>query len=328
MNIRIRIWLVLATLAVVAAGCASGTAPTPHAAKTQTSLSSPAVSSAVVPWIYAPTTPPPPPSAPPPPTRPADGRRCRISDVSAHLGESNGAGGHLLVTVRFRNVSTSMCVLIGYPGVVATEPGRPDVTGTDGSYFDSGEGSANMSPGSSTLLGLETDTYCAARPGGGGGLPRYHHLDVTLPGESKSIDLHDAVGIDITCGLRVSQFWVPQPPPELPQVRALTATLEMPSRITAGTVLVYVVDLANETDQPIALMPCPAYLQSVPGVKDIEALNCSTVDVIAPNHDVRFEMHMTLPASAPPTGRTTIAWWLISANISAKAQATIDVTAR
>ena len=96
----------------------------PRAGEVTTSSSSLDLSD-VIQWIAAPTKPPMPSSTPPPPPRPIDARACDAGDVSAQLGERNGAGGHLLYPVRFRNVSTTTCVLIGYPRVLATEPDLP-----------------------------------------------------------------------------------------------------------------------------------------------------------------------------------------------------------
>jgi hypothetical protein len=114
-----------------------------------------------------------------------------------------------IIYVRFGNISNSTCALKGYPQVTATEPGRPDVVGTDGSFFTT-DGSANMAPGGYTLHGLETDTYCAARPGGGGGAPPYHHVDIALPGGG-TVSLDDPDGFDLTCRLHLTEFSVPEP---------------------------------------------------------------------------------------------------------------------
>ncbi len=183
-----------------------------------------------------------------------------------------------------------------------------------------------MAPGAYTLLGLETDTYCTARPGGGGGEPLYHHVAIVLPGGG-TVALERPDGFDITCGLHLTQFSVPRPEqtePRSPQA-ALTASLETPGTGEAGAVFVYVVDLTNPTDRPISLSPCPAYLQSAAApasVKDLEALNCAPVGAIAAHGTVRFEMHLRLP-DGTPGGTIDIFWSLAGPDVAAHASATV-----
>jgi hypothetical protein len=311
-------------LALVGAGCASPSASPAPAASPSASVD---LSNAIA-WIDAPTDPPTPPTPSPPPPRPADARPCSADDVTARFDPGNGAGGHEIIDVQFRNISDSTCVLTGYPQVTATEPGQPDIAGTDGSFFPT-DGPANMAPGGYTLLGLETDTNCAARPGGGSGRPLYHHVDIVLPG-GDTISLDHPDGFDITCGLHLTQFSVPrpeQPEPRTP-VDGLTATLETPPTVEPGGVLIYVVDLTNPTDQPIALSPCPAYIQWTPSptpVKDIEALNCAPVRAIAGHGTVRFQMHMPIPADTP-VGTLMIFWTLTGPGVSAVPSASVNVS--
>jgi hypothetical protein len=245
------------------------------------------------------------------------------------MGPGNGAGGHILFQVRFHNASGATCLLTGYPGVVASEAGQPDVTGQDGSFFPVGS-SANMAPGQDTFLGLETDTYCADRPDGGGGGPLYHHLLVALPDAGGSVAVDAAEGLDLTCGLHLTRFFVPQPEqPEQPTPpQRLSAAFEAPDGVIAGTTLVYVVDLANRSDQPVPLDPCPAYIQAAPrpsAVKDIETLNCAPAGPIPARGTVRFEMRMPIPADTP-AGELEIFWSLIGPELEAAASVDIAVT--
>jgi hypothetical protein len=304
------------------AGCASRAAPPAPAGATNHGVDL----ADTIPWIHAPTEPPlplPPPARLP---RPTDARPCRVDDVAASFDGSNGAGGHAVVYVTFRNISTSTCVLNGYPQVTATEPGLPDIAGTDGSFFP-GDGTANMAPGQNTFLALETDTYCAARPGGGGGGPRYHHLDIVLPaGGTVSLDQPD--GLDVTCGLHLTEFTVPQPeqPQPRPPAGRLTTTLDTPATVAAGATLIYVVALTNPTAKPVTLSPCPAYLQAAPSipVKDVEALNCRPVGAIAAHGTVRFEMHMQIPVDTT-AGELKIIWQLVGPDASPEASALVDL---
>lgn len=281
-----------------------------------------------IPWIGTPAPDYQAPTASPTPAPATDARPCSAADVTASFADGNGAGGHLEHYVRFRNVSRSTCVLKGYPQVTATEPGQPDVTGTDGSFFPTG-GAANMPPGQDTLLGVETDTYCSANPGGGPGRPRYHHLDIALPGGG-TVSLDQASGgFDVTCGLHLTRFFVPQPTQPDPHdpLSDLQVSLELPPAVRAGATLTYVADLTNPTDQAISLERCPGYLEATAGpppVKEVYALNCAPVSAIAPHATVRFEMRLHVPAQAP-TGTFTFHWSLV-APFAVTSDATINHT--
>lgn len=296
--------LCLVAVAVVS-GCAAPPGPSPGSP-------SHAPLRGAVAWIDA----PPPPARPPATTAappPANARPCGRRDVSAAFDGRNGAGGHAVAYVRFRNVSSSTCLLAGYPRVVATRPGRPAVTATDGSFFRAGP-AANMPPGGVTLLGLETDTYCAARPGGGGGR-RYDHVSITLPGGGSAVlGVPRSIGFDVTCGLHLGRFFDPrdpQPEPVHPPA-PLRAALALPRTVTAGSLLRFTVALRNPTAHPVGLTPCPGYVEEVATatpVKRSYALNCAPVRVIGPGRAVRFAMRLPIPAGSTP-GPARVVWSL------------------
>lgn len=217
--------------------------------------------------------------------------------------------------IRFRNVGNSSCLLSGYPDVTATDPGRPDVAGTHGSFFDYGHAADMPARTGTTLLGLESDTYCGARPGGGGGGETYRHFTVTLRGGGAVSLTVPGQGLDLTCGLHVTKFFdpnYPEPQPILP-FAPLRATLVLPRAATAGQTLVYEVDLHNPTNSAVGLKPCPAYVEALIGptpVKQSYALNCTPVATIAAGQTVRFAMKLPIPADTP-AGQLRIEWALI-----------------
>jgi hypothetical protein len=271
------------------------------------------------------------PPTPPPPHVPVGGARaCTAGDVTASLGARTGAGGHVVRYVRFGKTSRSTCLLQGYPHVTATEPGLPEVTATDGSFFST-PGSANMRPGNITLLGLETDTYCPARHGGGPLGPAYHDLDITLPDAgSVAMTVPRSGGFDVTCGLRLTRFFVPELVPRIAHdpLSKLRVTLEVPATMPAGSTLVYVTVLTNPTSQPISLARCPGYVQTTAGattLKQTHALNCAPVQAIAAHRAVRYEMR--LPISAQATQGSLTLKWALAAPFSATGETTVNVTA-
>jgi hypothetical protein len=142
------------------------------------------------------------------PTTAAPTPACTARDVSARFDGDNGAGGHLLHYVRFRNTSPAPCVLRGYPHVVASAPGRPDVTGSNGGSFRNGR-SPDLAPGDEALLAMVTATYCDRRPGGGGPRSPYRRFTITLPGGGTvTVRQSGADALDLTCGMQVTTFWV------------------------------------------------------------------------------------------------------------------------
>jgi hypothetical protein len=121
-------------------------------------------------------------------------------------GGVDGAGGHTISVLAFRNVDATSCVLSGYPvRVTLSEPGRRTITATNGSFFPV-RSSRAMEPGGVTALGLETDSVCAARPDGGPRGPIYHRIRVALP--DGAIGLVAPVGraMDVGCGVHLTKF--------------------------------------------------------------------------------------------------------------------------
>ncbi len=309
-------------VALSAVGCASraglpaGSAPT-----------SSADAVGVIPWVHAATSAPTQSPPTPPAPRSTDARPCTGVDVTERVDGPNGAGGHEIHYVWLRNVSTSTCVLLGYPRVTATGAGLPDVTGTDGSFFPT-DGPANMAPGQESLLGLETDSYCAAHPDGGGDGQLYHRVDVALTGGGRVlVAVKD--GLDLKCGLRLTPFSVPRPAPPRPPVTTLQVSLRLPASVQPGAVLGYVVELTNPTSGPVALTPCPTYVQAASApATDTETLNCAPLDgTLVAHATARFEMRMLVPR-ATPAGPMTLKWFLLAPDFLGGAQGSVDVVAR
>ena len=269
-----------------------------------------------VPWIDQPASPYEPPPTPRPAKPATDARPCTASDVAARfLPRGDGATGHMLIQMRFRNISSSTCVLRGYPTqVVASQPGLPDVTAQQRSYFPN-QPTANLAPDRTAFLGLETDSMCAVRPAGGPAGPPYHHVSVSVPGGGTVAVTRHSQPLDLTCGLRMTKFFVPQPTQPEPHdpLGDLRASARLPRTVRAGTTLKYGVALTNPTSKPISLDRCPGYVEAVGDssgltVKLTYALNCTPVGAVAPGDTVLFEMR--IPAPKQP-GRYRLHWELM-----------------
>jgi hypothetical protein len=241
---------------------------------------------------------------------PTTGRACRASDLKASgdIG-APGGGGHTPEAFEFVDTSPTPCVLKGFPRVVATEAGKPAVVAVDGGYFVGHEQSATMSPGSSTMLSLETERDCDARYAVVNHWPTliYHTATVTIPGGG-SVVLHDV--FDVECGLFTGQFGVAQPQPDYTQsvIQGATAQIELPSAVDAGSTLRYVIDLTNPTAHDMVLDPCPSYQQGIgeAGTVPLE-FNCPAVHLLAAHQTQRFAMELAIPADFP-TGPAEVYW--------------------
>lgn len=172
------------------------------------------------------------------------------------------------------------------------------------------------------MLGLETDTYCAARPGGGGGGQTYDHLSIALPGGGTvDLNLPRSAQLDLTCGLHSTGFsdpHYPQPEPVYP-LSVLRASLELPRTSKVGSVLRFIVALRNPTEQRVGLTPCPGYVEAVNTAtpdKRTYALNCAPVRSIGPGQTVRFAMRLPIPAGSSP-GPARVLWSLQAPNTQA-----------
>ncbi|MGH9129477.1 MAG: DUF4232 domain-containing protein [Acidimicrobiales bacterium] len=275
-----------------------------------------------VPWVDTPGHMFVPVRLPGPPPPPTNARPCTATDLSVSKAYNNGGGGHLDQYFELRNTSASTCILSGFPGVVATQAGRPDAVGTDGGFFvGHGDTPADMAPGGRTRLGIETNSDCSAFPGGRAGVPPYHSVVVTIPGGGK-VTLHGSFAV--VCGLFVGAFDVPQAPPRYsqPPLEGATARLELPSSVAAGTTLDYVVDLTNPTGRAMELNPCPSYQQG----KALFQLDCANVHSLAPDHTVRYAMQQAIPAGTP-TGPTDVYWSLAGA-LDIAASGSVEVHGR
>jgi hypothetical protein len=234
---------------------------------------------------------------------------------------------------------------------VATEPGAPDVRGTDGSFFPSPR-AGNISPGRTAFLVVETDTECGALPGGGTVGPTYHHLAVTLPGGGTvPVDMRDGLRPG-PCGLHIGRFHVEQPTPPEPKdpLRDIRVSLRLPRTIVRGSTLVYGVRLTNPTSHPASLDPCPAYVETLAQIqgatrmgglpdsaqaasgtdysKASYALNCAPVGSIPAHGSVWFAMRLDVPVHEP-AGRYGVGWSLAGAQLlHAHASGTITVVGR
>ncbi|MEH0933069.1 hypothetical protein [Micromonospora sp. CPCC 205558] len=106
-------------------------------------------------------------------------------------------------------------------------------------------------------------------------------------------------------------------PPSSPLDR-LTVAVQGPSTAVAGSRLTFRVTLANPTDRPLALDPCPAYLMELFSLGDasndavnssqLYRLNCRALPQIAAGGSAVFEMVAEVPASMRAGRQLTVTW--------------------
>ena len=283
---------------------------------------------AAVPWIDKPAPslglPTPVPRAAPPANAPF----CQASQVTVTPAGGNGAGGHLAQYLTFTNISQATCLLSGYPKVVATEAGRPPVTAERGDFFGDPGPAANVTPGKTAGLTLETDDNCPATFTSPPPAPLiYNHVAVYLPGGVRTV----TDSLNLICGLSESRFGVPQPASvyQTSPLFELRASMELPASERPGQILNYVIDLTNPTPNTIELTPCPGYLEfAIVSTKlvanETYALNCNTTPAIGANETLRYAMRMQISPSATP-GTAQIHWTLALSPGAAVADGSLEV---
>lgn len=139
------------------------------------------------------------------PWRHANAHPCTAEQVRASADGSDSATGHHLSYYKFRNVGAKPCILRGFPLVIASEPGKPDVTASHTSWFIYREQSGSMPPGGVTVLSLETVRDCPARYATPGTFPGliYHTVTVGIPGGGSVLIKGK---FDVLCGLFTGPF--------------------------------------------------------------------------------------------------------------------------
>ena len=132
---------------------------------------------------------------------------------------------------------------------------------------------------------------------------------------------------EVTSSLYSSGFDEParQPGPESPMV-ALKTTVEPPvAGARPGELVTFHVRLANSTERPIALDPCPGYLlerfsmgsATTQAVNDhaFYRLNCRPVKEVPAQGEVRFEMRALVPPELTTGREFTVSWRLIGPDL-------------
>ena len=107
--------------------------------------------------------------------------------------------------------------------------------------------------------------------------------------------------------------WPVETPVPPGTVASLSAHLEIPKTVKAGTTLDYLVVLENQSNETVDLNPCPVYkelIYVVNGAKgktnsQVLQLNCSTVHSIKPHQKVTYQMVIQVPSE---TGLAKFSW--------------------
>lgn len=135
-------------------------------------------------------------------------RRCVAADISATL--EPGFGGvtqHDLYRLQVMNVSVTRCLLQGVPEAVRLVPslGRP-VVATRGDGFAFGGNAAPMPPRGSSVVILETEASCDARPGGGPAVNVTGHIEIEIAG-MWVVAGGPTRTFDVECGLHFGNYY-------------------------------------------------------------------------------------------------------------------------
>jgi hypothetical protein len=302
--------LLLLAIAMLSSGCGRYNPVPPGASPS----SGPAE---LVPWVDRPL---PAYVAPSPTPYATSASPCRTTQLRIG-GTQTGVGmSQAVLEVSLVNTGPAACLLHGQPQVsgIAASGVRVTLPARQGPTFAGGLVSADIAPGDHGYLDLGTGSAC----GTGADQMKttmYRELAFRLP-DRGMLGSHLTFSAG-SCGVIVDQLGLPetaegQPSPG-PFAR-LTARLDAPSSVAAGSVLRYVVSVSNPTAQPIALSPCPAYTEWSSALITLASkvppgltyqLNCDTLTSIPPGATVRYAMELVIPATAP-VGAGKFGWQL------------------
>jgi len=273
----------------------------------------PAPSPSVVAWLNEPTTPGEL-EATEPPERPA-ARPCAAEDVAAQavVGDTEGAGGHILTTIRLGNASSSRCTLSGTMSLAGIRTERGTIIDNVGWK----QYPATIDPGEEARVDLETSYMCD------GAQKQYHDIVMKVLGRSFPLA---GLRLGSTCPVRAGDWYVQidAPTPE-PRYAGLTATIQAPATVVRGSTVDYVVTLTNPGTTAVRLDPCPVYLEQLWKNVAYYRLNCAAGEIGA-GASVRFAMRLRIDAETP-LGPTRLQWNLAeTAGSTAEATVPVEVT--
>lgn len=318
-------WSVL----IFIAGCASGVGSTPPGVASPPASASPAPSPSPSAADIAWSSETPRPFLTPAPTQLPDARPCRADQLSAFAGWE-GATGSMLGSFLVWNTSPEPCRLAGVPSVAFVDAAGHRLKVTDVPdarvaarplVLSAGQRAPVLheeAPAGLASVTFQWFNWCGSLPAG----PL--RMAITLP-EGGVVRTPGVVGGSPRCdaptagsSLTVVAFEAtlgpgPTDPPPVP-AEPLDVSLEAPDQVTAGQTPHYVAVLTNPTSVPIALRPCPAYMERVnsaggPVVADY-LLACASVPIIAPGASVRFAMELDIPASLTASDGAALVWTL------------------
>lgn len=310
----------MAALAVVAITCScapQGTAPTARGSTSPGSSPGLNIPAGAVPWAdlsiepYLPT--------PIPAPTPSPAPRCSLQDLKEQPLGTGGATGNEAVVFKFSNRTARACHMGGYPRVVLSQSGQPNITPSPGGFWDQHTPPSDLAPGATAQFALGFSHECEA----GKQPPLYEHVTVTLPGGgtfsqilsgTKPPNSQIPLGVVGECGVSVTElapFTTPQPVYPTDPFAILAASIQAPSSVPMGQTIIYVVTLSNPSSAPIAMAACRGYYQTLDSAKSpyfAYELNCGAAQAIPADGSERFVMEM--PTSGNPPGWHTLCWTL------------------
>lgn len=288
------------------------------------------IPSDAVPWAplpFAAYVPTPLPSPAPPAPGPAP--QCGATELAVTSLDALRATGNDGVVVELTNTSPTTCLAEDYPRVTVDDSDHAGILATSGGFFDGGTPIGDIPPGAMAAFIVSGASGCSTQssapyatrlaaqlPGGG-------NVSVVLPGTYPFGSNASRLTLPTSCGVWATHLYpypVRQTPPSLPAdpLALLTATIRVPISVVEGHPIVYVIDLHNPGDHPVALSPCRGYRQTLDNEKTPSfayELNCADARMIPPGGDEPFVIEM--PSYAAPPGEHTVCWNL-DAGISSK----------
>jgi hypothetical protein len=267
---------VLLALLVLPIVVVTRTSPQPTPATTPTAT--PGLGQ-VVPWVEDRL-------GPLPPANPKTTQACTTADLEAVSAAPAVVGSTATATVTVTNVSDSHCHLLG---AVLRDHGELVAVGPD-------DGTAMVvAPGGAVMISVIARTACPGRA--------VTYVDLTIEAVPAEIPV-PGLSLTSSCPLQLGQWFAHAADPDPWQ--QLSSYIDVPSSVSRGHDLSYVVTLSNPTPGPIELDPAPVFRQSLADSGGRYRLHLPFTTLPAGSW-VRLRMQIPIPATTP-LGATTLSW--------------------
>ena len=238
------------------------------------------------------------------PTRPAGtepprARACDPGSLSVSLGQTGAWHGQSSQSIFVRTTSRQQCVLDALPRMTATANNGKRVL-VDSKRFQTSDVLVERDQATELVIGSPAEC----------GAPNNiaNRIEVAFGDVSTTLD---GARVLLDCG-SPSVVVVDAPEPEPPTINVpLVASIRASDQVTAGTTLVFIVDLTNGGEEGIEFTECPEYSMGLKqaAVSESYVLNCREHQRLPAGSTTSYEMRLDVPSGF--SGPDDLTWALL-----------------